>query len=154
LSANFADHAEFATYDSRGSARGSRSFERSFSFTVEGELSREELKDIRKAIRTIEKATRDVLKGNTEKAAQRASRLERLDTIAQLQAEVEMTRKVSVEATLESPAMPEEPQLEPVGNSLQVVKHSQTSLNLLFAMIGRLEPVTEQQPPSQTIAIA
>jgi len=158
LSASFIDNAEFATYDSRGSAGGSRSFERSFSFTVEGELSRKELKDIRRAIRTIEKATHDVLKGKTEKAAQRASKLERLDTIAQLQAEVEMTRKVSVETTLETAvampaAMPEDQQLEPAGNSIQVVKHSEFSLNLLFEMIGRLELGPEQQP-AQTIAIA
>src|SRR5262245_65927746 len=45
---------EYATYNAYGRV----------SVTIEGDLSRSELKDIRKAIRTIEKAARDMARGD------------------------------------------------------------------------------------------
>lgn len=103
LSSSVARQMEYATYSAQGengsaSARSaSYQSQRSFSFTVEGDLNREELHDIRKALRTIRKAERDVAKGDTEKALERTARLQRLDTIAELDAQIAVTQTVSVQ---------------------------------------------------------
>jgi len=81
LSSGMNIEAEYSTYGARGTV------ERSFSFTIEGDLNRRELKDIRKAVRTIEKAARDIDSDKVEKAGRRTSQLEKLESIAQVEAQ-------------------------------------------------------------------
>jgi hypothetical protein len=112
LSSSRAAELSFATYNAHGKVSGSAELHRSsaFSFSVDGELNREELKDIRRAIRTIQKAANDVLKGHEEQAASRTARLAGLDQIASIDADLEFHREVSVtriSAQSESAAIPE-----------------------------------------------
>jgi len=102
----------FTTYNAQGQVGGSAELHRTsaFSISVEGDLNREELKDIRRAIRTIQKAANDVLKGHEEKAASRTARLASLDQIASIDADMEFHREVSVTqvaARTETTAIPE-----------------------------------------------
>jgi hypothetical protein len=98
------------TYDARGRERYTRSgfhLDRNFSFSIQGDLSREEAKDIRKAIRTIQRATRDLTSPDAEKAADKAAdvlaRLDKLDTIDRLDAKIEVKREVARERVAKSP---------------------------------------------------
>ena len=92
----------FATYNSKGESAGSTTaasaeFHSStgFSVTVEGDLSKSELKDVRRAIKTVMKATRDVLMGHDKQAVERASKLSRLDQIASIDASVRFEHEAS-----------------------------------------------------------
>jgi len=67
-----------------------------FSITVDGDLNKEEQKDIRSAIRTMQKAANDVRKGHEEKAEARTAKLSDLDQIAGIDADFEFNREVSV----------------------------------------------------------
>jgi hypothetical protein len=106
LSSSKSAELSFATYnaqgrvgDSSGTISGmSAELHRTsdFSITVDGDLNKEELKDIRSAIRTIQKAANDVLKGHEEKAAARTAKLADLDQIASIDADLEFNREVSV----------------------------------------------------------
>jgi len=112
LSSSKAAELLFATYNAQGQVGGSAELHRSstFSMSVEGDLNREELKDIRRAIRTIQKAANDVLRGHEEKAASRTARLANLDQIASIDADLEFHREVSVtqvSARSEAVAIPE-----------------------------------------------
>ena len=100
------------TYNAQGQMGGSAELHRTsaFAFSVDGDLNHEEMKDIRRAIRTIQKAANDVLKGHEEKAASRTARLGSLDQIASIDADLEFYREVSVtrlSAQSESAAIPE-----------------------------------------------
>ena len=106
LSANKSADLSFAIYNAQGKTGDSsdpitgmsEELHRSsdFSITVDGNLNREELKEIRTAIRTIQKAATDVLKGHEEKAAERTANLADLDQIASIDADLEFNREVSV----------------------------------------------------------
>jgi len=106
LSANRSAELSFTTYNAQGQAgdssgaisAASAEFRRSsdFSITVDGDLNKEELKEIRTAIRTIQKAANDVLKGHEEKAAAQTAKLAGLDQIASIDADLEFNREVSV----------------------------------------------------------
>src|SRR5436190_6033190 len=85
ISSNFSSELSYASYDAKGRMGGAASAQaaefhasRDLSFTVEGDLSRDELKDIRRAVKTIMKATRDALSGEPDKAADRAEKLGKL----------------------------------------------------------------------------
>jgi len=81
-----------------------------FSITVDGDLNKEELKDIRSAIRTIQKVAKDVQKGHDEKAAARTAKLANLGQIGSIDADLEFSREVSVtqvSAQSEATANPE-----------------------------------------------
>ena len=112
LSANSQQQGEFATYNSSGLFAGVRSLEtkNSFSLSIEGSLNRQELKDIRKAIKVIGRATRELMEGDQKHAAKHVEKLQKLDTIAELQAEVAVKREVSLQsfAVAECPASPTE----------------------------------------------
>ena len=106
LSSGFESETKFETYDSR--ILLSREWSRSFSLSVEGDLSREERRDIHKALRTINQVTRTLLRGDVEKAAKQSEKLQRLDSIASLEAELSITRQITLETTTgETPAQPE-----------------------------------------------
>jgi len=68
-----------------------------FSFTVEGELNKEELRDIKKALKAIDNILESVLSGNMNKAAGKIEKLSRLDTLAAVEADIHLERSVVVE---------------------------------------------------------
>lgn len=106
LSSSKSAELTFSTYDAQGQVGGSSAQfsgmsaelhrTSAFSMSVDGDLNKEELKDIRRAIRTIQKAANDVLKGHEEKAAARTAKLANLDQIASIDAELEFNQEVSV----------------------------------------------------------
>jgi hypothetical protein len=55
---------------------------REFSISVDGDLSRDELHDIRKLVHDLDKVVRDALRGRDEKAADRAARIGDLGSLA------------------------------------------------------------------------
>ncbi|HET9129902.1 MAG TPA: hypothetical protein VFO86_03080, partial [Terriglobia bacterium] len=106
LSASRSVELSLATYNAQGKVGDSSAavsgvsaeLQRSsdFSITVDGDLNKEELKEIRTAFRTIQKAATDVLKGHDERAAARTAKLGDLDQIASIDADLEFNREVSV----------------------------------------------------------
>ncbi len=90
------------TYGSDGSFSMSKqehfdlSAGKEFTMEVEGDLNKEELKDIRKAVRAIRKIMKDFLSGNLDKMAKHAGRLDNLDTISGVDAEFSYEKQVSV----------------------------------------------------------
>jgi hypothetical protein len=72
------------------------------------------LKDIRKAIKTLYKAERDVLKGHVEHATERTEKLAKLDQIASIDAKMEYSQAVSVtQMSIETTDAEEETSGEP-----------------------------------------
>lgn len=106
LSSSKSAELSFATYNAQAQVGGSSGTisgmstelhrTSDFSITVDGDLNKAELKDIRSAIRTIQKAANDVLKGHDEKAAARTTKLADLDQLASIDADLEFNREVSV----------------------------------------------------------
>jgi hypothetical protein len=106
LSSSKSAELSFATYNAQGQVGGSSGTisgmsaelhrTSDLSITVDGDLSKDELKDIRSAIRIIQKAANDVLKGHDEKASARAANLAGLAQIASIDADLEFNREVSV----------------------------------------------------------
>jgi hypothetical protein len=89
LSTRTALAAGAATYDLRGPATllhaeaARRALSREVGVSIEGELSREEWKDIRRLVKGLRQITRELLAGDLEDAAARATRLgKRLDSLA------------------------------------------------------------------------
>jgi hypothetical protein len=116
LSSGSESQVQFETYNADGASVSSLSGEwsRSFSLSIEGDLNRKELRDIRKAVRTIEKVNRTLARGDADKAAEQAEKLQRLDTITSLDAELMRTRQVTLETwTGNTPAQPIEPPSQP-----------------------------------------
>ena len=67
---------------------------RAISISVDGNLSKEELKDIDKAVRTIEKIMRDFLSGDIEHAIGRAMKIGKLKSISSLEANLRYERSM------------------------------------------------------------
>lgn len=67
-----------------------------FSISVEGDLSAEELRDIRKAVHDAEKIMKDLSQGKMDDALKHAQDFQRLDTLSSLDAHVEVSRSVAV----------------------------------------------------------
>ena len=113
LSASRSTELSFETYGSTGASAEIRK-NSEFSLTVEGDLNKEELKDIRKAIKTLYKAERDLLKGHDERAADRTAKLANLDQLASIDAKMESSQTVSVTQTsVQTPASEPQPAIEP-----------------------------------------
>jgi hypothetical protein len=70
---------------------------REYSILVEGDLNKTELRDIRKAIRTIEKIMRDFLSGDIDHAVGKAMKISRLESISTLEASLQFERSLSVD---------------------------------------------------------
>ena len=96
LSASRTAELSFATYNSNGQTSAELRTGSEFSMSVEGDLSRRELKDIRRALRIIMKAAEDFAENNPEKAARRVSKLSRLDHLAAVNAEFQVRQELSV----------------------------------------------------------
>src|SRR6185295_14276096 len=92
LSSSKSAELSFATYSALGQAgKASASLsgmtaelQRSTSLSISfaGDLNKEELMDIRRALQTFQKAAHDVLTGHAEKAASRTAKLAKLDQIS------------------------------------------------------------------------
>jgi hypothetical protein len=153
LSSSKSAELSFATYNAQGQVGGSSGTisgmsaelhrTSDFSITVDGDLNKAELKDIRSAIRTIQKAANDALKGHEEKAASRTAKLSDLDQIASIDADLEFNREVSVtqvSAQTDTTAVPESTEVPaPASDSQQ----SQPS-----------EAVTSAETPSSEATVA
>jgi hypothetical protein len=87
-----------ASYKGAGSAQvstGARTDE--FSLSIDGNLNREEMKDIVKAIRAYGKALKDTLNGRMQRAEAHLKELGRLDEIASSSATVTMQQAFSAQ---------------------------------------------------------
>jgi len=110
LSSAASFEARYATYSSQGLIDGNAfqgdaqafSVSEAFAFelSVEGDLSKEELKDIKKALQTIEKLTTDFFSGKTDKALDRAERIAKLDSIASFEAVLQYSKSLSAQAAV------------------------------------------------------
>ena len=70
---------------------------REYSILVDGDLNEKELRDIRKAVRAIEKIMRDFLSGDIAHAAAKAMKISQLESISSLDASLQFERSLSVE---------------------------------------------------------
>jgi hypothetical protein len=143
LSSSKTAELSFATYNAQGHTADSSATisgastelhrTSAFSISVDGDLNKAELKDIRSAIRTMQKAANDVLKGHGEKAAARTARLSDLDQLASVDADMEFNREVSmtqVSAQSGTTAVPESAEVQvptPVPASTTDSQQTQTS---------------------------
>lgn len=96
LSSNSFSHMDAYTYDSKGmvqSQNGSAAYSeqyqeitlasgQSFSFTVEGDLSKDELKDLSKMLKGIDKIISEVTSGDMDGAMNKASKLTGYDSFS------------------------------------------------------------------------
>ncbi len=99
--------AGYTTYTSQGMTDGRVrqtegmaayfSTEFAYQLSVEGDLSKDELKDIQKAFKTIGKMAGDFFSGNTGKAIERATKLSGFDTISSFEAVLHYERSASME---------------------------------------------------------
>ena len=70
---------------------------RELSITIEGNLSKEEVQDIQKSIKTIDKIMHDALSGNTDHALAMAYDVSRMESISSFSASLEIENTVSFE---------------------------------------------------------
>lgn len=70
---------------------------REYAILVDGDLNEKELRDIRKAVRAIEKIMRDFLSGNIARAADKAIKISQLESISSLDASLQFERSLSLE---------------------------------------------------------
>lgn len=106
LSARSSAQIAYADYRAVGLASGQQaaaaaravqvSQSQSVELTVEGNLSKAELHDIKRLVKELGKVARDFLRGEIEHAAERAQRLDRPDSIAQFDLSVERRETVAV----------------------------------------------------------
>jgi hypothetical protein len=61
-------------------------YSNSYEISLEGDFNKEEIKDINKAIKSLEKAMKSLVNGNTDKALKSAKSLAGLDTVAGFEA--------------------------------------------------------------------
>lgn len=70
---------------------------RELSVMVDGNLNKEELKDIEKAMRTIDKILRDFLSGDMDHAVSELMKINALESISSLEASLQFERNLSLE---------------------------------------------------------
>ena len=107
LSADSERQASYLTYnclargvDAMAQFQGKRysvEVNRELSITIEGNLSKEELQDIQKAIKTIDKIMQQVLLGNTENALAMTHDVSSMESISGFSASLEIENAVSFE---------------------------------------------------------
>jgi len=108
------------TYNASGRIQGadvnaqgqslSLSSSRELSISVEGDLSEEELRDIRKLVRTTERLARDFARGDLDAVAKDTRKLSGLDSLASFQGEISISQSLSVaqlqQSVVATPANP------------------------------------------------
>jgi len=107
LSTDSQRQASYLTYSSlvrRGGAMAqlqgksySMEVNREFSITIEGNLSEEELQDIQKAIKTIDRIIHEALSGNTDHALAMTHDVSSMESISSFSASIEIENIVSFE---------------------------------------------------------
>jgi hypothetical protein len=141
---------------------------REYSIVVDGDLNEKELRDIRKAVRAIEKIMRDFLSGDIAHAAAKAIKISQLESISSLDASLQFERSLSVEQQVtgyvaSEPIEPEEDMtvmgdtITPghidklAGDVSQVVRHSGVKPAKLFKPIqGVFSRLIKEMPGTQT----
>jgi len=122
ISSNQQSHAQYLTYEGLARKRGSGDYQgyaiarkslamfqgerfefensSSISISVDGDLNKQELKDIKKAIKGIDKIMTDLLYGgDMVKAIAKAIEIRELDTISGLEANYQYEKEIMVEQT-------------------------------------------------------
>lgn len=102
--------ADYLTYNSLGRTTSAlfgiqaESFalegSREFQIRVEGDLSRRELRDIRKTMKLLDKIMKDVVSGSMDHALERALKIEALGSISCLEANMGYEKTLSTEHTV------------------------------------------------------
>jgi len=102
--------ATYVTYDSFAHTKGEftlfqgKSFDlninRELIISVDGDLNKQELKDIKKALRTIGKIMRDFLSGDIGHAVAKALKIGKLESILSLEASLQFEQNISLEQEL------------------------------------------------------
>jgi len=69
----------------------------SYSISIEGNLSRQELQDIHKALQTINQAASKIQSGDLDKAQNKLEKLETLNSLAGLSASIAMQQSATVQ---------------------------------------------------------
>ena len=105
LSSTSQFQATCATYNSFARTKGEFTWSRGqsldlnisreLSILVDGDLDKQELKDINKAIKTIEKIMRDFLSGDIGNAVAKALRISKLESISSLEADLQFEQSIS-----------------------------------------------------------
>ena len=110
LSANSEFEASFETYNARGRSHGHGGprhaqawheevrQKNDVSLSVEGNLNASELEDIRRAVDALQRSAEALLEGDSDEAAASLSALGGLGTISGIDATIQVTRQVSIEA--------------------------------------------------------
>ena len=126
LSSRSLMEATYSTYNYLGQSDGQtvsyESEEASFfvshevSIKIEGDLSRQELRDIKKALKNLEKLFKDLMAGDLEHAAKRAFKIAKLDSISSLDASLQIREYLSIEQFSQTTAAtsPQEIEMEDV----------------------------------------
>jgi hypothetical protein len=99
--------AGYMIYDSLASTKGDLASSkgevfgfhasRELTISVEGDLNKQELKDIKKAMKGIERVMKDFLSGNTGHAITDASKMGSLESISSIEASVQLEQSVYLE---------------------------------------------------------
>jgi len=113
--------ATYVTYDSFARTEGEfalfqgRSFDlntnREFIISVDGDLNKQELKDIKKALRTIGKIMRDFLSGDIGHAVAKALKIGKLESILSFEASLQFEQSISLEQQLVTEATSSLPEI-------------------------------------------
>lgn len=128
ISSNSQINAGYTTYNSIGLMDGQTTevqtqsfyFDKQYEFemSVEGDLNKQELKDIRKAFRTIEKLTRDFLSGRMNRVLSRVAKIMNLGSISSLDVSLQYQRSVSIQqesrVMIGAPVPEPTPQIPPI----------------------------------------
>ncbi len=98
-------HTGYYSYQEATSGSGSLSYQegkqfelsasKEFSLSVEGDLSKQEIKDIKKSLRLINKILKGYQSGDIEKVLKNVSKIGKLDNIASLEAAIQQVSSVS-----------------------------------------------------------
>ena len=113
--------ATYVTYDSFARTKGEfalfqgESFDlntnRELIISVDGDLNKQELKDIKKALRTIGKIMRDFLSGDIGHAVAKALKIGKLESILSFEASLQFEQSISLEQQLVTEATSSPPEI-------------------------------------------
>lgn len=119
-------------------------YEREMTFTVEGDLSAEEKKDIRKALRTLDRMMHNFVNGDLKPMLAKAEKLQGLESIAGLEAHMSYERTVVVAQQTQVTAV-SGPAAQPVSQSVQSLSPSDTPVMSLADKADAVGDVMAQE---------